>query len=260
MKYGILGSGTANSKVTQDGLIDIRENDPKAIFVVHARRAPQGSVSDVYDFLVDNEVPFIAVTRVDDKAPKALVNCAIDVVTTDDPAKEILAQCDIVLLLWDEENEESSNRLATMSHDAGKGIKDLTMALTPIIVEGAEPVEEVVPVKVGTEEEYAIVGFTRDELLNMNIGVLRRQAKSLGVENVGKTKQEIVDSICAISNDNREVDIDTDMSGEFVVATDVHNPSDIGNGFFTWLENGEVQCHPLPPIMVKWLIEELKTA
>jgi hypothetical protein len=40
----------------------------------------------------------------------------------------------------------------------------------------------------------------------------------------------------------------------------VHNPSDIGNGFFTWLENGEVQCHPLPPIMVKWLIEELKTA
>ena len=260
MKYGILGSGTANTKVIQDGLIDIRESDPKAVFVIHARRAPQGSVSDVYDFLVDNEVPFIAVTRVDDKAPKALVNCATDVITTDDPAKEVLKQCDIVLLLWDEGNEDSSNRLATMSHDAEKDIKDLTMALTPIIVEGAEPVEEVVPVKVSTEEEYAIVGFTRDELLNMNIGVLRRQAKSLGVENVGKTKQEIVDSICAINNDNREVDIDTDMAGEFVASADVHNPSGIGNGFFTWLENGEVQCHPLPPILVKWLIEELKTA
>jgi hypothetical protein len=243
MKYGIIGSGSANTKLVRDGLADIIESDAEAVFVIHARRAPQGSVGDVYDYLVDNESPFIAIHRIDDNAPKALLNCALSITVSDDPTLTVIQESDVILLLWDEKNEESSNKMAIMAHDGGCTIKDLTMALTPIVI-GDETTTKLAPVEV--EPETPELVFTQEELMNMNIGVLRRQAKALGVENVGKTKQEIVDAI---------FNIDTP-----VIAADTHEPSNIGNGFFTWLENGEVHTHPLPPIMVKWLIEELKTA
>lgn len=243
MKYGIIGSGSANTKLVRDGLADIIESDAKAVFVIHARRAPQGSVGDVYDYLVDNESPFIAIHRIDDNAPKALLDCALSITVSDDPTLTVIQESDVILLLWDEANEDSSNKMAIMAHDGGCTIKDLTMALTPIVI-GDEITTEVAPVEV--EPETPELVFTQEELMNMNIGVLRRQAKALGVDNVGKTKQEIVDAIFS-----------TDTS---VVATDVHNATDIGNGFFTWLQDGVVSTQPLPPIMVKWLIEELKTA
>ena len=245
MKYGIIGSGSANTKLVRDGLADIIESDAEAVFVVHARRAPQGSVGDVYDYIVDNESPFIAIHRIDDHAPKALLNCALSITVSDNPTLTVIQESDVILLLWDEKNEESSNKMAIMAHDGGCTIKDLTMALTPIVI-GDETTTVVEPVAVEVEPETSELVFTKEELMNMNIGVLRRQAKALGVENVGKTKQEIVDAI-----------FNTDTP---VVASDVHNAIDIGNGFFTWLENGVVHTHPMAPIMVKWLIEELKTA
>lgn len=256
--YGILGSGTANETIIKDGLMDVFEGQ-EVKFLIHARRRPQGSVTTVWDFLDEHEATFVAYHRVDDNPPKALLDLSMASNIIDDPAKAVLTVLaenkGTLLLLWDEENPEASTNLATMAISMGVPVKDLTNGLSPIIAEADEPEEEVV------EETTPAHPFSRDELMNMNIGVLRRQAKAIGIENLGRiTKQEIVDAICSLSDDNREVDIDTDMSGEFVASTDVHNPSDIGNGFFTWLQNGEVQCHPLPPIMVKWLIEELKTA
>jgi hypothetical protein len=267
--YGVLGSGDVNPKIVMDGLLDV--NGDNATFLIHARRKPQGAVTTVYDFLADNEAKFIAYHRIDDNAPKALLSLAQGVQVNDDPAKAIITSLKrsggTLLLLWDEETPENSERLAIMAADAGVPMKDLSDGLAPIVVDGStepkvEEVEEDLPIAPKpVKEEKNLTAFTRDELMNMNIGVLRRQAKAIGIENLGRiTKQEIVDAICSLSDDNREVDIDADMAGEFITSADVHNPSDIGNGFFTWLQNGEVQCHPLPPIMVKWLIEELKTA
>jgi hypothetical protein len=267
--YGVLGSGDVNPKIVLDGLLDV--NGENITFLIHARRKPQGAVTTVYDFLADNEAKFIAYHRIDDNAPKALLSLAQGVQVNDDPAKAIITSLKrsggTLLLLWDEETPENSERLAIMAADAGVPMKDLSDGLAPIVVDGSdepkvEEVEEDLPIAPKpVKEEKNLTAFTRDELMNMNIGVLRRQAKAIGIENLGRiTKQEIVDAICSLSDDNREVDIDTDMAGEFIASADVHNPSDIGNGFFTWLEKGEVHTHPLPPIMVKWLIEELKTA
>jgi len=87
MKYGVLGSGSANPKVIHDSLLDLISDDPEAVFVIHARRAPQGAVGDVYDFLVDNECKMVSVHRIDDNAPKALLNASVEVVKTEDPAQ-----------------------------------------------------------------------------------------------------------------------------------------------------------------------------
>jgi hypothetical protein len=199
MKYGIIGSGSANAKLVQDGLLDILSDAPDAEFVIHARRNPQGAVETIYDFLADNEVCFHAVHRIDDNAPKALLNMAVDVVKNDDPTSVIIQMSDKMLILWDESNEESSEKLAIMCSDAGKETFDLTMALSPIVVQGSEEVKNVVE---EPEEVLAVAPtpvelspFSREELMHMSMGVLRRQAKALGIEKLGKTKEEIVDAV-----------------------------------------------------------------
>lgn len=264
MKYGIIGSGSANTKVVQEGLIDILKSDEDAIFVIHARRAPQGAVSDVYDFLVDHKVPFSAVTRIDDKAPQGLLNFALEVVTNDDPTKTIINVCDEVLLLWDESSEEASEKLAIMSADAGKPIKDLTMALTPIVIEGSpETVKtDVIEPEVSYEKTVAQdpnettegTPFTRDELMNMNIGVLRRQAKALGVENIGKTKQEIVDAIFY----HEPVDDDASIISADVVATEIVEPLNVTQGQLTWIEDGVLQSVMLGENFTKRFLADLR--
>lgn len=198
MEYGVVGCGSATSTVIHEGLIDIRAKDPNAVFHIHARRAPQGSVGDVYDYLIDNEAPYIAYTRIDDKSPKILLDSAIEVVTTDDPLKSILEKVDEVLLLWDETNNESSEKIALMASDSGVSkILDLTMALAPVVIQSPKEDEETI------EEPDSLKPFTREELLNMNIGVLRRQAKSVGLDIGHATKEEIVDAI--LGNKKEEV-------------------------------------------------------
>lgn len=266
MKYGIIGSGSANAKVVQDGLLDITDSDDQASFIIHARRAPQGAVSAVYDFLVDNEMPFDAVHRVDDNAPKALLNCALTIETTEDPIKATIAMCDEVLLLWDESNEEASEKLAIMCADAGKPIKDLTMALTPIVIEGSESVVQE-PVQVEEDliepeivyaqppaKESAMSPFSRDELLNMNIGVLRRQAKSLGIENVGKTKQEIVDAIFH----HEPIDGGASIISADAVATEIVEPLNVTQGQLTWIEDGVLQSVMLGENFTKRFLADLR--
>lgn len=189
--YGIVGIGEAKTSVVHEGLADILESDPGATFLIHARRNPQGSVGDVYDFLVDNEVPYIAYTKIDDNAPKALLNSAVEVVKDEDPLALIIESSDTILMLWDEKDDEASNRLAIRASGNGRSIKDLSMALTPIVVEDS-PEEKPAPAQ---EEKDTLVAFTRDELMEMSIGVLKRQAKSLGIENAGNTKEEIVGAI-----------------------------------------------------------------
>jgi len=196
--YGVLGSGAINPKIVLDGLLDANEN--ASMFFIHARRNPQGSVTTVYDFLADNEVPFTAYHRIDDNPSKALISLSAGQQTTDDPAKSMITSLKrsggTLLLLWDDENPEASEKFAIMASDAGVPIKDLSDGLAPIVVEGSAPIEEVVKEEPKVEEEELSTPFTRAELLNMNIGVLRRQAKALGIDSIGRvSKEEIVDLI-----------------------------------------------------------------
>ena len=227
MKYGVLGSGSANPKVIHDSLLDLISDDPEAVFVIHARRAPQGAVGDVYDFLVDNECKMVSVHRIDDNAPKALLNASVEVVKTEDPAREIIGLSDEILLLWDEQNEDSSNRLASMVDDAGKSIKDLTMALVPIIVEGREDV----PAPKAEEPVEETEGFSHEELVGMSIGVLRRHAKAMGYDMPRASKQEIIDAI---------------MNGEAPeVASEVETSSN-EMGMIVWYEEGQLRTVHVP--------------
>lgn len=137
MKYGIVGSGSANSKVIHEGLKDILKSDPEAVFVIHGRKSPQGSVGDVYDFLVDNECRIHLFSKVDDRVPAPLTDRAMVHEIHDDPLSATISVSDQILILWDDYNEDASNKIATRVVDGGKECFDLTMALMPVIVEGS---------------------------------------------------------------------------------------------------------------------------
>lgn len=234
MKYGILGSGPANARVVQDGLLDLIAKDSDAEFVIHARRAPQGAVGDVYDFLVDNHSRYTAATRVDDKAPKVLLDGAVETVTVDDPAQYIIDHSDEILLLWDEGNEEASNKFALMADAKGRPVKDLTMALTPIVFGDDE-----VPPAPSQDEPAEITPFTRDELADMAPGVLKRQAKAMGIDTTDATKEQLIDSI--LNEDTPEV------------ASDVHVPKPPQAVVVYW-EDGSYRTVQVPLEEIKKLL------
>lgn len=247
MKYGIIGVGEATASAIHEALADVCKADKKAHFLIHARRNPQGAVPSVYDFLVDNECKFTVYTKIDDNAPKALVNSAVEAHKTENPISDILQNAEEILLLWDEKDEDASKRLAVMSADEGMAIRDLTMALTPIVVDSDEPKEKV------AKEETPVVPFSRDELMNMNIGVLRRQAKSLGLELGRVSKEEIVEAIMFDA-------VNKDMP---IIASDIPSSTPVapqyGEGSLTWIENGVLCTNKLTATQVAWLIQELKT-
>jgi hypothetical protein len=243
--YGILGSGDINKKIVTDGLLDV--NDDDVTFLIHARRKPQGAVEVVYDFLADNEARFVAYTRVDDNAPKALLSMANGVNTIDDPTKSIIEALaknnGTLLLLWNEDNPEESERIAIAASDAGVEMKDLSDGLAPIVVEGSNPVqamddEEDLPIAPKPEKvEKNLTAFSRDELMNMNIGVLRRQAKAIGLENIGRIpKEEIVEMIIGANNE---------PNTEPVVASDVH-VSQEPQAMVIYMENGSYMTVQVP--------------
>lgn len=245
--YGILGSGDINKKIVVDGLLDVNSDD--VTFLVHARRKPQGAVETVYDFLADNEANFIAYTRVDDNAPKAFLELATGVNTIDDPTKMIIETLaknkGTLLLLWDEETPEMSEKIAIMASDAGVTIKDLSDGLAPIVVEGSAPVEEPVQVKEEPEEEVAMSVFSREELMSMSVNVLRRQAKALGLETGRMPKEEMVNLI-----------LGDDMP---IIASDVHVPVETTtnyelSGCLVYHYNNEMKSIPLDPLVVAELL------
>lgn len=232
MKYGILGSGDATASAVQECLMDIVDSDKDVIFLIHARRKPQGAVPYVYDFIVDNEVDFVSYTRVDDNAPKPLIEGAKESHKTDDPLMGIIRDSDKILLLWDEQNNESSEKIAIRCADAGKEILDLTMALTPVVVNPSDTKTETSP-------------FTKEELLEMPVGVLRNQAKALGMDMSRAKKDEIIEALLNIGNSAPEV------------ASDVHVPTVPMpglNGVLVYTDDGVIRTMPLDSEVVAQLL------
>lgn len=243
MKYGIVGSGDATAAAVHEALADILKKDKKAQFLIHARRKPQGAVPHVFDFLVDNECKFTSFTRVDDNAPKPLINMSQEAHTVEDPMKAILHEAEQILLLWDEAEPANSERIAIMCADEGLSILDLSMALTPIVVDTPETAEKPTSAAVSTEEDNAIVEFTREELMGMTVGVLRRQAKAMGLDMSRASKDEIVEVILG--------------GGMPEVASDVHVPTVVDttlSGALVYTEGGVIKMLPLETEVVASLL------
>ena len=248
--YGIVGGGNHPENIIEDCLKDIYSNDADHILYVNCRKGASESEKRVYTYVLDNNIPFLAVSQ-DGAAPKVLVETADYIVDGGVSAditiiKELAANNGTLLMLWDDADENRMNHLVVTATDLGVNVLELSNGLTPFVVEseGEEPTITETPTP---KAEVELEPLTRDELGDMTIGLLKKAAFAQGIADAGgMSKQELVNVLVE--------------EEEHIVSADVHESQEIGNGFFTWLQHGEVHSHPLPPILVKWFLEELKTA
>ena len=193
--YGVLGTGTASPKVITAGLDDLPSK--KSLYVPWYGKALDG-LSVVYDFLLDNEVPFALVTAQGVKVPKILTEAAdqvLEVKIIDEYIIETLKFSDnpTALLLWDNETPALSGHLAEKCIDAGVKALELTNGLVPIVFD-EEPAPQVpATAEEVQEEEDPTEEFDLPTLENMPAAVVKRMAKDKGHD--VKTKDEAISAL-----------------------------------------------------------------
>ncbi len=190
-KYGVLGTGRTSKNIIEDALNELGvDND----FVVTCGAKPSESESRVINWLIDMEVNFMLTHN--GKAPAEFIEKASVERLDANPARDMIHYLSktngTLLLLWDDALVPEMEEICFDAADAGVPILDLTNGLVPIAVD-ITPEDKPTPVQT---QEVEIEAFTREEMLSMSIGVLRKTAKSQGIQaGTGMTKEQIVDAI-----------------------------------------------------------------
>lgn len=199
--YGIMGTGPTKKNIIEDSLNELGEDNEFLLYGTHKLSASEGRV---HDWLTDHEVPYTVVHNT--ATSPALMENALHFVSnkTLSPEfflKELKKRKGVLLLLWDEENSEEMEDIVFTATDLGIEIKDLTNGLVPIVVETevAEVKEKVQKVEVEVEP------FTREELQDMPISVLKKSAKNQNIEADYMEKQQIINHLLGEVPTNPEV-------------------------------------------------------
>jgi hypothetical protein len=217
--YGILGTGNTSKNVIEDALNELGTDNN---YIVTCGPKPSESEARIFEWLIGMEVPYTIVHN--DRAPEKYVDAAsAELVTEKSIDDAVIKNLDkthgSLLLLWDDAKGEQMESICIKAADLGVPILDLTNGLVPITVEGDSPKEEPTPIPT---EEVEIEPFSRDEMLSMSIGVLKKTAKSQGIQvTPSMTKETIVD---AILNDKFVEEILTVQEEE----EDIQLPIDLG--------------------------------
>ena len=139
--YGIVGGGTCPQNIIEDGLKEIGTEGNT--FVIVGTKRPSTSEERVYDYLLENEASFQVVCLEESHCPKVLRDSAELVSIKLLPSEEVikvLSKVDgVLLVMWDEENEDKMTNLVTKAFDAGVLIKELSNGLTPIALQDSKP-------------------------------------------------------------------------------------------------------------------------
>lgn len=215
--YGIVGGGKHPQNIIEDGLKDIYYDEADHTLYVHCRKGATDSEKRVYTHILDNNIPFIAVSQ-GNSAPKVLVETADYIVEGGASAehtiiKELAANSGILLILWDDENVDHMNRMITKATDLGVEVRELSNGLTPFVIEDGADEKPFITETPLPKAEVELEPLGRDELGDMSIGLLKKAAFAQGIaEANGMSKQELVDVLVEDESP--------------VIATDTHVPTE----------------------------------
>ena len=192
--YGVLGTGDVTKGLIEDSLRELSKN---GAFIVTASARLSASEKRVLTWVRDSETPYTLIHDGDasddyvDHADVVYVFDQSDITTN--MIKMLRKNKGTLLLLWDEDRNAEMESICIQAADAGVDILDVSNGLVPISVETEEKPE---PVQEAPVSEVEVEPFSRDEMLSMSIGVLRKSAKAQGVEvTTHMTKTQIVDAI-----------------------------------------------------------------
>ena len=200
--YGILGSGTASKKVIHASLDDL---GTEILYMVPWYGKTTEGLEHVYDWLLDNNAVFTMVAS--GKVPKVFMNCANDILLgiedVDGEIIKLLANRSVkgmATILWEEDNERHSTKLAEACIKAGLPTLELTNGLVPIVFDDIPniPVVEEDPTETAAEApEDPVEEFDRETMENMPAAVVKRMAKDKGIE--AKTKEQALDAMFGVT-------------------------------------------------------------
>jgi len=208
--YGILGFGNAPKTVIEAALNDI---GTKLNYVVPWYGKVTDGLEVVYDWLLDNEADFTIISVETGKAvPKVLSEKAEAVEKVKDVDFKILKTLrskevpGISLIMWDQENEEESVRISSMSIDMDLPTLELTNGLVPIIVD-SEPKEEVRQSPISDDElpEIGEASYDRETLEVMPAALVKRMARDKGLAT--RTKEEAIEALSPKTGPGAQDDI-----------------------------------------------------
>lgn len=247
--YGIIGGGKHATPIIEDGLKDIFGGDSDHTLYVYCRKGATDSEKVVYTHVLDNQVPFIAVSS-EGSAPKVLVETADYLMSASSAEeviiKELAANNGTLLVMWDDERDADMSKFVTMASDFGVTVLELSNGLTPIILE-EQPVHITETV---VAKEVELEPLTTDELDSMNIGLLKKAAFAQGIADAGgMSKQELV---VALSEDDSPV-VSADL-----VATETVRPLNVTEGQLNWIEDGVFHTVMLGPEFTKRFLADLR--
>ena len=198
-KYGILGSGDASDNVIEDALIEIGDDNE---FIVGCPPKPSKGIARAIDWLIDNEVKYAIVCT--EGAPSRFIDNAshCEYRSADQIEQRVLAMLQktkgTLLLLWDKDKDSEMEKICFDAADVGVLIRDLSNGLSPLWVESDEQPAQ--PPAVAERHiptaEIEVEPFSRDEMLSMSIGVLRKTAKAQGLDvKDTMSKEDLVNAI-----------------------------------------------------------------
>jgi hypothetical protein len=139
--YGIIGGGTCPQNIIEDGLkeLGIEGNT----FIIVGTKRPSTNEERVFDYLLENEASFQVVCLEESHCPKVLRDSAelvsIKLVPSEEVIRTLAKVNGILLVMWDEENEDKMTALVTKAFDADITIKELSNGLTPIALQDTKP-------------------------------------------------------------------------------------------------------------------------
>jgi hypothetical protein len=203
--FGVLGRGDATSrKVIEAGLVDSVDAVKDKVHVPWYGKPIPSDLETVYDWIMDNEVPFVLHAANWDDVPKAFHKCAFGDVMVGDPVAGVANACTTLLYLWDDDSA-TLEAVADMPK-APLLVLDLTAGLIPIEFEEEAIPEPVVSKYDDDDDDDDDVEVPRemtlDELEIMPALAVKRYASAkLGVPFATKSA-----AIAALFNDVEEED------------------------------------------------------
>lgn len=241
--YGIVGGGKHPQNIIEDGLKDIYHDNADHILYLNCRKGATDSEKRVYTYVLDNTVPFLAVSQ-DGAAPKVLVETADYIVDGGASAehtiiKELAANGGTLLILWDEEDEARMNKMVIQATDLGVNVLELSNGLTPFVLDEAEQEEPITETPV-PKAEVELEPLTRDELDDMSIGLLKKAAFAQGIADAGgMSKSELVNVL-----------VEDELP---VIASDTHVPKE-PQAMVVYMEDGVFMTVQVPLKEIKKLL------
>lgn len=198
-QHSVIGSGSAPAKVLAEGLSDVLE-DGDSVGLIWTGKPTAGQEA-VFDYVLDNEVPFTLYYEDGQNPPKVFRESDHGVVQKSrDPMGKALDDTNgSVLFLWDDdENPDLIEVVWGVVHEEGINILELTNGLAPITLE--EEDEEVTEAKSRydddddeEEEDEDDTRFTKDELEVMAAAAVKRYGARIGAE--ATTKKGIIEEL-----------------------------------------------------------------